>query len=244
MVKSDFLSNSLTDNNKLKFTELSSKNVHILNIEKLQFDQNGLILGVVQDWLDGTILMVAWMNREAIEITMITGQGHYWSRSRKKLWHKGGTSGHFQIVKGIRHDCDADVLLISVEQQGDIACHTGTRSCFSSNNYELTATKNYTARADVCTELAKTIVQRRNFPETGSYTNKLLEGGDNRILKKIGEESVEFVMACKDKNNDDIIGEAADLIFHIQVALAHHQVKWHDVLRTLSDRREVKRRLW
>ncbi|WP_399235891.1 MULTISPECIES: bifunctional phosphoribosyl-AMP cyclohydrolase/phosphoribosyl-ATP diphosphatase HisIE [Synechococcales] len=213
-------------------------------IDSLRFDAAGLIPAIAQDWLDGAVLMVAWMNREAIERSLATEEVHYWSRSRQELWHKGATSGHRQRLRGLRYDCDADVLLLSIEQVGDVACHTGARSCF----YEADAAPTSGGAtalpppADACTELARVIEGRRRRPEPGSYTNRLLAGGDNTILKKIGEESVEFVMACKDDDPAAIAGEAADLIFHLQVALAHHGVAWRQVLNVLATRRGAARR--
>jgi phosphoribosyl-ATP pyrophosphohydrolase/phosphoribosyl-AMP cyclohydrolase len=213
-------------------------------IEALRFNEAGLIPAVAQDWLDGAVLMVAWMNREAIERTCASGEVHYWSRSRGELWHKGATSGHIQILRGLRYDCDADVLLLTVEQAGDVACHTGARSCFYDQGPQPSAggPAAEPPPADVCTELMRVIEGRRQRPEPGSYTNALLEGGDNRILKKIGEESAEFVMACKDGEPGAIAGEAADLVFHLQVALAHHGVSWRDVQQVLARRRGAPRR--
>ena len=213
-------------------------------LSALRFNDAGLIPAVAQDWLDGAVLMVAWMNREAIVRTLETGEVHYWSRSRAELWHKGATSGHIQTLRGWRVDCDADVLLLSIEQSGDVACHTGARSCFYDNGPEPTAGGPSAAQppADVCTELMRVIEGRRDLPEPGSYTNKLLEGGDNRILKKIGEESAEFVMACKDDNAAEIAAEAADIVFHLQVALAHHGVSWRQVQQVLAARRGAPRR--
>jgi len=156
----------------------------------LHFNEKGLIPAVAQDWLDGAVLMVAWMNHEAIERTLASGEVHYWSRSRQELWHKGATSGHTQVLKGLRYDCDADVLLLTIEQSGDRACHTGARSCFFDEGPTPSGGGPGAAQppADACTELMRVIEGRRDRPEPGSYTNKLLEGGDNRILKKIGEE--------------------------------------------------------
>ncbi len=213
-------------------------------IQALRFNEAGLIPAVAQDWLDGAVLMVAWMNREAIARTLATGEVHYWSRSRQELWHKGATSGHTQRLRGLRYDCDADVLLLTIEQSADVACHTGARSCFYDQGPTPSAggPSAMAPPADVCTEVMRVIEGRRDQPEPGSYTNKLLEGGDNRILKKIGEESAEFVMACKDGNAAEIAGEAADIVFHLQVALAHHGVSWRDVQRVLSDRRGAPRR--
>jgi len=213
-------------------------------IASLRFDAAGLIPAIAQDCLDGAVLMLAWMNREAIERSLASGEVHYWSRSRQELWHKGASSGHFQRLRGLRYDCDADVLLLSIEQVGDVACHTGARSCFFEEGETASAggADALPPPADVCSELARLIAGRRERPEPGSYTNKLLSAGDNTILKKIGEESVEFVMACKDDDPAAIAGEAADLIFHLQVALAHHGVAWREVLRVLAARRGAPRR--
>ena len=213
-------------------------------INQLRFNEAGLIPAIAQDWLDGAVLMVAWMNRDAIESTLRTGELHYWSRSRQELWHKGATSGHTQTVRELRYDCDADVLLVTIEQTGDVACHTGARSCFYESGDQRTPGGHGAPAppADACTELFRVIEGRRDDPEEGSYTNKLLSGGDNRILKKIGEESAEFVMACKDDNADEIAGEAADILFHIQVALAHHGVSWRQVQEVLAARRGAPRR--
>lgn len=215
----------------------------------LSFNEAGLIPAVAQDWLDGAVLMVAWMNRDALLQTLASGEVHYWSRSRQQLWHKGASSGHYQKLKGLRYDCDADVLLLSIEQVGEGACHTGARSCFYDDGLRpegpIASAGGPGAPpppADVCSELARLIAGRRDNPEANSYTNSLLAGGDNRILKKIGEESAEFVMACKDDDPGAIAGEAADLIFHLQVALAHHHVEWRQVLAVLAQRRGAPRR--
>ena len=213
-------------------------------IQHLRFNEAGLIPAIAQDWLDGAVLMVAWMNSTALEATLSSGEAHYWSRSRQTLWHKGATSGHIQTVRGIRYDCDADVLLLTVEQRGEIACHTGARSCFYDQTDVPTegGAEALSPPSDACTELFQVIEGRRRHPEPGSYTNRLLEGGDNRILKKIGEESAEFVMACKDDKPEEIAGEAADILFHMQVALAHHGVSWRQVQEVLAARRGAPRR--
>jgi phosphoribosyl-ATP pyrophosphohydrolase/phosphoribosyl-AMP cyclohydrolase len=204
----------------------------------LRWDGAGLIPAIAQDWLDGAVLMLAWMNREALQHTLESGEVHYWSRSRQELWHKGATSGHIQRLRGVRYDCDADVLLLKV------ACHTGARSCFydSATPPSGGGALALPPPADACTELARVIEGRRDQPEEGSYTNKLLAGGDNRILKKIGEESAEFVMACKDDDPEAIASEAADMVFHLQVALAHHGVSWRRVQQVLAERRGAPRR--
>ena len=212
----------------------------MLFVNNLHFDQNGLIPAIAQDWVDGSILMMAWMNKESITKTLESGEVHYWSRSRKELWHKGKTSGHFQKLKVIRTDCYSDTILLSIEQIGSIACHTGKRSCFF-KNLETNEDVLYPP-SDACSELFKVIESRKINPEEGSYTNSLLKEGDNKILKKIGEETAEFIMACKDKNPISIANEAADLIFHIQVSLAHQNVSWEDVLKVLVKRRGAPRR--
>ena len=209
-------------------------------IDNIHFDQNGLIPAIAQDWVDGSILMMAWMNKESLIKTLESGEVHYWSRSREELWHKGKTSGHFQKLKGIRADCDSDTLLLSIEQVGSISCHTGKRSCFFKDlktNQECLSPP-----SDACSELFKVIESRKSDPEKGSYTNSLLNEGDNKILKKIGEETAEFIMAYKDKDPISVANEAADLIFHLQVALAHQSVSWTEVLKVLIQRRGGPRR--
>ena len=209
-------------------------------IDNLHFDQNGLIPAIAQDWVDGAVLMMAWMNKESITKTLESGEVHYWSRSRKELWHKGKTSGHFQKLKGIRTDCDSDTILLSIEQIGSIACHTGKRSCFFK---DLKTNEDVLyPPSDACSELFRVIENRKSNPEKGSYTNSLLKEGDNKILKKIGEETAEFIMACKDKNPISVANEAADLLFHMQVSLAHQNVSWEDVLKVLVKRRGAPRR--
>ncbi len=202
-------------------------------VDRIKYDERGLVPAIVQDYLDGTVLMMAWMNRESLQKTLDTGETWFWSRSRQEFWHKGATSGHIQHVQDLRYDCDSDALLISVEQVGDIACHTGERSCF----HQLDTTK-VAPPADTLSDLYQTICDRRDNPREGSYTQTLFAGGDNKILKKIGEEAVEVVMACKDDRSPEIAGEVADLFYHTLVALAHHRVSIRDVYRELQKRRK------
>ena len=209
-------------------------------IDNLHFDKNGLIPAIAQDWVDGSILMMAWMNKESLTKTLASGEVHYWSRSREELWHKGKTSGHFQKLKGIMADCDSDTLLLSIEQVGSISCHTGKRSCFF-KDLETNQDCLYPP-SDACSELFKIIENRKIQPEEGSYTNSLFKEGNNKILKKIGEETAEFIMACTDKNPISVANEAADLVFHLQVALAQQNVSWTEVLEVLSKRRGGPRR--
>jgi phosphoribosyl-ATP pyrophosphohydrolase/phosphoribosyl-AMP cyclohydrolase len=150
----------------------------------------------------------------------------------QEFWHKGATSGHVQRVRSIRYDCDSDALLVTVEQVGDVACHTGERSCFHQVDDGKIAPP-----ADTLSQVFGVICDRRDNPNPDSYTCKLLAGGDNKILKKIGEEAAEVVMACKDDDGDAIAGEVADLFYHTLVAMAHHGVDVKDVYRKLQERR-------
>ena len=202
-------------------------------IDRIKYDDRGLVPAIIQDYLDGTVLMMAWMNSQSLQKTLDTGETWFWSRSRQEFWHKGATSGHTQHVKDIRYDCDSDALLVTVEQVGDIACHTGARSCFHQ-----IATATAAPPADTLSDLYQTICDRRDAPQAGSYTQSLFAGGDNKILKKIGEEAVEVVMACKDDRPNEIAGEVADLFYHTLVALAHHRVSIRDVYRELQKRRK------
>jgi phosphoribosyl-ATP pyrophosphohydrolase/phosphoribosyl-AMP cyclohydrolase len=200
-------------------------------VDGIRYDERGLVPAIVQDYLDGTVLMMAWMNQESLTKTLETGETWFWSRSRQQLWHKGATSGHIQLVHNLRYDCDSDALLIGVEQVGDIACHTGERSCFHQVDSKIIPPP-----ADTLSQLFDVICNRRDNPAEDSYTCKLLQGGDNKILKKIGEESAEVVMACKDDDADAIAGEVADLMYHTLVALAHHNVDLKFVYRKLQER--------
>ena len=211
--------------------------LHSLNdsipVEKIRYDERGLVPVIVQDYLDGTVLMMAWMNRESLEKTLETGETWFWSRSRAELWHKGATSGHIQKVRSVRYDCDSDALLVGVEQVGDIACHTGERSCFHQVDG-----KKVSPPPDTLSQVFAVVSDRRDHPNESSYTCKLFAGGDNKILKKLGEETAEVVMACKDDQPDAIASEVADLFYHTLVALAHHNVDLKAVYRKLQDRRK------
>lgn len=203
-----------------------------IDLDAIRYNEQGLVPAIAQDYLDGTVLMMAWMNRDSLAKTLAAGEAWYWSRSRQELWHKGATSGHFQKVHAIRYDCDSDALLLAVEQVGEVACHTGERSCF----HQVAGGK-APPPADVLSEVFGTICHRRDRPVGGSYTCRLLEGGDNAILKKIGEETAEVVMACKDGQADAIAAEVADLFYHTLVALAYHGVDLRAVYRQLAERR-------
>lgn len=227
----------MNHSHKSKSAGMFSTDPHSLQqpipVDKIRYDERGLVPAIIQDYLDGTVLMMAWMNRESLQKTLETRETVFWSRSRQELWHKGATSGHIQKVQSIRYDCDSDALLIGVEQVGDIACHTGERSCFHQIEEKIVPPP-----ADTLSQLFQIICDRRDNPIESSYTCKLFAGGDNKILKKIGEETAEVVMAFKDDEADAIAGEVADLLYHTLVALAHHKVDLKAVYRKLQERRK------
>ena len=209
------------------------------SVDELSYDKNGLIPAIAQDWLDGTVLMLAWMNKESLKKTIDTNEVHYWSRSRSELWRKGATSGNTQCLKEIRFDCDNDSIILLIEQIGSGACHTGEKSCFFNKvkkNYENSIEKESVPNSNKCSELFDILCDRLSSKQEGSYTNYLLSKGSNTILKKIGEETAEFIMACKDNDKSSISNEAADIIYHLQVALLYKGVNWRDVLRVLESR--------
>ncbi|MEM3555998.1 MAG: bifunctional phosphoribosyl-AMP cyclohydrolase/phosphoribosyl-ATP diphosphatase HisIE [Candidatus Micrarchaeia archaeon] len=184
----------------------------------------GLIVAVAQDSESKEVLMVAFMNRNAFLKTLTTGRMWYYSRSRKKLWMKGETSGNFQLVEGFRVDCDADAVLFKVKQIGN-ACHTGNRTCFFKNEKELSLE-----------ELFSLILDRKKFPRDGSYTNELLRK-QRKLLAKIKEESDELTEAVEFKSKKEVIWEACDLLYHVLVLLAKKEVNLNDVYLELGRRR-------
>ena len=211
------------------------------SLDELSYDKNGLIPAIAQDWLDGTILMQAWMTKESLRKTIETNEVYYWSRSRSELWRKGATSGNTQCLKEIRFDCDNDSIILLIEQNGSGACHTGEKSCFFNKlkqDLGYSSEKDTNPPSNKCSELFDTLSERLISPQKESYTNYLLSKGSNTILKKIGEEAAEFIMACKEDDKSSISGEAADIIYHLQVALLYKGVKWRDVLSVLESRRK------
>ena len=206
------------------------------SLESLQFDERGLIPAVVQDEETGRVLMLAYMNRESLGKTLESGQTHFWSRSRNSLWHKGETSGNFQDVKEIIYDCDSDALLVIVRQQGN-ACHTGEFSCFFNVLHSAGAIS--ANLGNVLGGLAAVIRNRKSELPEGSYTAKLFKGGLDRILKKVGEESGEVIIAAKNHSKEELTWEVADLFYHTLVLLEEEGVSPSDIAAEL-DRRSKK----
>ena len=209
-------------------------------INSVKFDENGLVVCVIQDYHAKKIRMVAYMNKEALEKTLETRQMTYYSRSRKSLWVKGETSGYYQYMRGASIDCDGDALLFQVEQEGGISCHTGNQVCFyrdleDDNLFITNRTKANTSDNELL-NLESTISDRIKNPVEGSYTNYLIDKGENKILKKVGEEASETIIACKDGKHDEIVGEIADLIYHLTVEMQVKNVSWNDVFDELKKR--------
>lgn len=199
------------------------------------FKQNGdgLLPVVVQDYKTQEVLMVAYMNREAFETTVRTGRMTYWSRSRRELWVKGLTSGHFQYVKELLMDCDNDTLLAKVLQIG-AACHTGNKSCF----YRTILKREYdeTNPLKVFEDVFQVIEDRKLHPKEGSYTNYLFDKGIDKILKKVGEEATEIIIAAKNPDPEEIKYEISDFLYHVMVLMAERGVTWEDITKELARR--------
>ena len=205
-------------------------------LESLRFDERGLIPAIIQDAETGTVLMLAYMNPESLTLTLETGQTHFWSRSRNKIWHKGETSANVQDVISVKYDCDSDALLVIVNQHGG-ACHTGEYSCFFNQLQELRpAGPNL---GGVLGKLAGVIRRRKAELPEGSYTAKLFKGGVDRILKKVGEETGEVIIAAKNHSKQEITWEVADLFYHTLVLLEQENVSLSDIASEL-DRRSMK----
>ena len=200
----------------------------------VKFDDKGLIPAVVQDATSKEVLTVAYMNEESLQKTIDTRETWFWSRSRQELWHKGATSGNTQKVVDIRFDCDQDAIVVLVEPQGP-ACHTGAYSCFSESllGTEPKLTNN---RFEIINLLEATIAQRASERPEGSYTTYLFENGIDKMLKKVGEEASEVIIAAKNRDQAELKWEVADLLFHLLVVLQEQNLPLDDVLETLKER--------
>ncbi len=201
--------------------------------EKFKLNSDGLIPVVVQDYKTSEVLMVAYMNQEAFKTTLKTGKMTYWSRSRQELWIKGMTSGHFQYVKSLTLDCDNDTILAKVDQIG-AACHTGNRSCF----FQPLIRKEYSDKnpLTILQSVYEVILDRREHPREGSYTNYLFDKGIDKILKKVGEECAEIIIAAKNPDPQEVKYEISDFLYHLMVLMAEKGVTWEDITGELSRR--------
>ncbi|MCD7955841.1 MAG: bifunctional phosphoribosyl-AMP cyclohydrolase/phosphoribosyl-ATP diphosphatase HisIE [Lachnospiraceae bacterium] len=201
--------------------------------EDIKTGSDGLLPVVVQDYRTLEVLMVAYMNEEAYRTTIRTGRMTYWSRSRRELWVKGLTSGHFQYVKELAIDCDNDTLLAKVAQIG-AACHTGHRSCF----YRPILQKEYdsTNPMKVFEEVFAVIEDRKVHPKEGSYTNYLFDKGIDKILKKVGEEAAEIIIAAKNPDPEEVVYEISDFLYHVMVLMSERGLTWEDITRELAKR--------
>lgn len=207
------------------------------NINAIDWKTSPLLPVVVQEFHSGEVLMMAYMDQEALALTLSSKIAHYFSRSRQKLWKKGESSGHFQTVKEVYLDCDNDTLLLKVEQTG-VACHTGRISCFFNRvDTEQEAKEPLkTIEYDIYDTIYHVVQERKHADPKSSYVASLLHKGDNSILKKVVEEAGEFCFACKDNNEHEIIYEAADLIFHTLVALGAKNVHPERIVSELKRR--------
>lgn len=201
-------------------------------LTNLNFDkQNGLLPAVVQDATTQTVLMLGYMNAEALEKTQREGVVTFFSRSKSRLWTKGETSGNFLRVVEILADCDNDTLLVKAHPQGP-TCHTGADTCFDEQNV---------TRGSFLHELERIVLERKANPSPDSYTSKLLARGMNKVAQKVGEEAVELVIEAKDSNDELFKGEAADLLFHFTVLLAAKEISLESVLDILRERHAAKK---
>jgi phosphoribosyl-ATP pyrophosphohydrolase/phosphoribosyl-AMP cyclohydrolase len=203
--------------------------------ETISFDENGLVPCVTQDWRTGEVLTLAYMNREALDRTIASGEVHFWSRSRGELWHKGATSGNVQRVRTLRYDCDADAVLALVDPAGP-ACHTGERTCF----YR-TLGEDVVAPHEALPALQRTLDERRATLPEGSYTAQLLRGGPEAIGAKVEEEAEETARAGREESGERLRSEAADLLYHLGVMLAARGLAYPDALEELTARMDGER---
>ena len=205
----------------------------MINIDKLKFDERGLIPAVVVDSISGEVLTLAYMNKESLKITMERGLTCFFSRSRNELWLKGETSGNYQHVVSITADCDLDALTVAVEKDGP-ACHLGTDSCFTNPVYQSEELSRFTLDG-----LARLLEGRRKDRPEGSYTTYLFDKGIDKILKKVGEESTEVIIAAKANDKNETVYEIADLAYHIMVLMTEMGISVEDIHRELASRHVI-----
>ncbi len=205
-------------------------------MKQLTWNEDGLIPAIIQDAASKEVLMMAYMNKESLTKSLETGETWFWSRSRKELWHKGATSGHTQRIVEISHDCDQDTLLLKVVPAGP-ACHTGAYTCFVPADGQQTQVAAVTSdRYAILNRLEAVIAQREAEMPEGAYTTYLFEKGVDKILKKVGEESAEVIIAAKNRDAEELSNESADLLFHWLVLLREQKLPIDEVLEVLRSR--------
>ncbi|MGE7761763.1 bifunctional phosphoribosyl-AMP cyclohydrolase/phosphoribosyl-ATP diphosphatase HisIE [Peribacillus sp. NPDC097895] len=211
-----------------------------MNLETIKFDEKGLIPAIVQDVRSGEVLTLAYMNKESLELSIEKGETVFFSRSRNELWHKGATSGNTQKIIEMKYDCDQDALVVRVIPAGP-ACHTGATSCFSESIYENTeARQAVKTNVTFLTDLEKLIERRKSEMPEGSYTTYLFDKGVDKILKKVGEEASEVIIAAKNRDAEELSMESADLLYHLFVLLQEQELPFQAVLDVLKARHSDK----
>ena len=208
-----------------------------MEIKDLKFDEKGLIPAIVVDAVTKKVLTLAYMNEESLRITMEKELTCFWSRSRQELWLKGETSGNYQHVVSITADCDRDALVVVVEPDGP-ACHTGETSCFHNPFFESKERHEFSYE-----DLMKLIVGRKSDPKEGSYTSYLFQKGRDKILKKVGEESTEVIIAGKADDKKETIYEIADLLYHLMVLMIDMGISLEEVFRELASRHVIDKKV-
>lgn len=209
----------------------------MLNLDELKFDEKGLIPAIVVDSVSKKVLTLAYMNRESLRISIEKCLTCFWSRSRQELWLKGETSGNYQHIVSITADCDRDALVVVVEPDGP-ACHKGTFSCFNDSVYESEASREFSLEG-----LMELIRGRKTEKKDGSYTTYLFEKGLDKILKKVGEESTEVIIAAKDKDKKETVYEIADLAYHIMVLMVEAGISIDDIHKELASRHVIDKKI-
>lgn len=209
----------------------------MINIDELKFDSNGLIPAIVVNSATKKVLTLAYMNRESLEISLEKGLTCFWSRSRQELWLKGETSGNYQHIISITADCDNDALVVTVRPDGP-ACHLGTESCFENKLWESDEEEEFSLEA-----LMKLIEGRKTDKKEGSYTTYLFEKGLDKILKKVGEESTEVIIAAKAQDKAETIYEISDLVYHVMVLMIEAGISLDDISKELASRHVIDKKV-
>ncbi|OZT13076.1 bifunctional phosphoribosyl-AMP cyclohydrolase/phosphoribosyl-ATP pyrophosphatase [Priestia aryabhattai] len=206
-----------------------------MKVENVKFNEDGLVPAIVQDAVSKEVLTLAYMNEESLKKSIETKETWFFSRSRQELWHKGATSGNTQQIVAMTYDCDADSIVVKVNPNGP-ACHTGAYSCFNENLLEDESASPQSGRFDIINELESVIAKREAEMPEGAYTTYLFDKGVDKILKKVGEEAGEVIIAAKNRDHEELKWEVADLFYHVLVLLREQKLPLDDVLAVLKER--------